>query len=134
MFLQASVCPQRGGGVPKCLLGYHPPEQKPPRADTPQEQTPKRSRYPPRSRHSPEQTHRSRHPPGADSPKSILLPLAAKPPWEQTPPPLQERQPLLRMVRILMECILVRICDAFIVLNFRIFPSGLTTSFSQCNS
>ena len=43
---------------------------------------------PPRSRHPP-----SRHPP------------EQTPPWEQTPPP--EIRPLLRKVRILLECILV---------------------------
>ena len=54
MFLQASVCPQGGGGV--CLSACWdttPPEQTPPK------QTP-------RSRHSP--SPQSRHPPGADTP------------------------------------------------------------------
>ena len=61
MFLQVSVCPQ--GGLPQCMLGYHPPP----------EQTP-RNRQPPRSRQ----------------------------------PPPRERRLLLRMVRILLECILVQ--------------------------
>ena len=57
-----------GGGLPQCMLGYHPPEQTPP-----QDQPPPGSRQPPGSRHPP------------------------------------ERRPLLRTVRILLECILVEI-------------------------
>ena len=61
------------------------------------EQTPPGSRHP-GSRHPWEQTPpRSRHLPGADPPGS-------RHPREQTPP---KRRPLLRTVRILLECILV---------------------------
>ena len=43
MFLHVSVILSTGGGLPQCMLGYHPPEQTPPprpgthplRADTP---------------------------------------------------------------------------------------------------
>ena len=58
-----------GGGLPQCMLGYHPPS---PAADTPpKEQTPS-SPPPPGSRHPP------------DSPWE-QTPLPASP-WEQTPP------------------------------------------------
>ena len=66
MFLQAYLSTR--GGLPQCMLGYHPPG-----ADDP----------------APEQA-----PPGADPP-----------PGTGTPP--RERRPLLRTVRILLECILV---------------------------
>ena len=38
MFLHLCVCPQGGGGLPQCMLGYHPP------AGTHQEQAPLLSR------------------------------------------------------------------------------------------
>ena len=70
-----------GGGLPQCMLGYHPsgcrlprkqipPEQTPPGADPPppsrppKEETPPRSRPPPRSRHIP---------PGADIPPTQCM-------------------------------------------------------------
>ena len=62
MFLQASVILSTGkGGLPQCMLGYHPP-----RADTP----------------------RSTHPPGAD-PQGADPPGADTPPGsrQQTTPP-----------------------------------------------
>ena len=67
IFLHLSVIHSvHRGGLPQCMLGYHPPDQaEPPGADTPQ------SRHPPRSRAP--QTRQT--PPGADTP-----------PWEQTPP------------------------------------------------
>ena len=39
--------------MPQCMLGYtpHPPGQKPPAADTPQQQTPPQHQTPPGSRH-----------------------------------------------------------------------------------
>ena len=45
MYLEASVILLTGGGLPQCMLGYHPlgadpPGADPPGADTPQEQTP----------------------------------------------------------------------------------------------
>ena len=80
IFSQACVCPQGGGCLPQCMLGYtprsrHPPEQTPPeetpppRADTP-------GADPPRAR--------SRPPPGADTPRAD--PPEETPPREQTPP------------------------------------------------
>ena len=45
MFLQVSVCPQ-GEVLPQCMLGYHPPDQAPPRPGTPLDQTPQ-TRHPP---------------------------------------------------------------------------------------
>ena len=71
----------RGGCLPQCMLGYHPPGADPP------EQTP-----PPRA---------DSHPPGADT----HAPGADNPPGSRQPP--SERQPPLRTVRILLECILV---------------------------
>ena len=67
MFLQASVCPQGGGGV--CLSACW--DTTPPLgADTPPEQTPPGSRHPPEQT-PPEQTPpQSRYPPGADTPQS----------------------------------------------------------------
>ena len=81
MFLQASVCPQRG----VCLSAWwdtHTPEQTPPRADTPRsrhtplEQTPHRSKHPPRSRHLPQ----SRHPSWEQTPPRADTPLGSRPP------------------------------------------------------
>ena len=42
VFLHVSVILSTGGGLPQCMLGYHPPGAgtTPPRADTPQEQAP----------------------------------------------------------------------------------------------
>ena len=86
MFLQASVCPQGGGGVclsawwdsrhPPPLEQTPPPEQTPPGADTLQEQTPLRADTPPRSRHTPqEQTPPPEQtPPGADTPQTKYTP------------------------------------------------------------
>ena len=59
MFLQASVI-LLTGGLPQCMLGYHPPP---------------RSR-PPQSRHPP--------PPGSRPPRPGT-PREQTPPWEQTP-------------------------------------------------
>ena len=74
----------RGGGVSASVhAGMPPPEQSPPGS----RHTPG-SRHP-RSRHPQEQTHR------VDTPQ------------EQTHP-LPERRPLLRTVRILLECIFVK--------------------------
>ena len=92
MFLQACVCP--GGDV--CLSACWdttPWEQKPPHP-------PEQPAPPPEQTHPLEQTTtRSRHPPpGADPPGTDTPP-------EQTPP-----RPLLRTVRILLECILVLNC------------------------
>ena len=142
MFLQASVCPQ-GEGV--CLSACWdttphpwsrhppgsrhtptadtPPEQTPPKADTPlgadtprsrhtpPEQTPFRSRYPPEQTPPRTDTPQSRHPlrgdttPGADT---------------HTPSP-RERRPLLRTVRILLECILVSWVNWFPISHFSTF-------------
>ena len=89
MFLQASVILSTGGGLPQCMLGYHPPEQTPPGADTPWEQT------------NPRQT-----PPRAD-PQEQTSPEADTPP-EQTPPGSRLRHTVNEWpVRILLECILV---------------------------
>ena len=71
------------GGLPQCMLGYTPPRPPPSRHTPPKEQTLPQSRHP----------LESRHPPEADTP------------LEQTTPPV--KRPLLRTVRILLECILV---------------------------
>ena len=95
MFLQACVCPQEGvsasvhAGIPS-PLSRPPWEQTPPSplgADTP---------------------------PGADPPEQT--PPRTDPPWSRHPPeqtPPWERWPLLRTVRILLECILVLIAVTF---------------------
>ena len=90
----------------------HPPEQTPP-----QEQTPPRSRHP-----LGEDTPRADTPPGADTPDTPAPlgadtpspsrhPLGSRPPGSRPPPreqtPRPEIRPLLRTVRILLECILV---------------------------
>ena len=99
-----------------------PPEQRPPGADTPW------SRHPPGSRHTPlgednplgTDPPRSRHPSGADTPQSRHPPTGA-----DTLPPCWSRHPLVadtpplgsrlwhtvneRPVRILLECILVKL-------------------------
>ena len=81
MFLHAFVCPHWGGrSLPQCMLGS-------PGADTPQEQTPPRSRHP-QSRHPPQQTPlqsihpHSRHPPHEQTPSRNRHP----PPGADTPP------------------------------------------------
>ena len=85
IFLQACVCPQWGEGcLPQCMLGCPPP----------------RTRHPPGVRTLLEQT-----PPGAEPP------LGADPPDQAPPPPGSRLQHTVneRPVRILLECILVKI-------------------------
>ena len=108
--------PHTGGGcLPQCMLGYHthplPRSRHPPPEQTPsQEQTP-----PQQTHHTLEQTPPgSRHPLGADTPRSRHIPQSRHspeetPPRADTPPSRHpsERRPLLRTVRILLECILV---------------------------
>ena len=92
------------GGLPQCMLGYHPPPQtKPPREQTP----------PPGTRPPWEQTP----PPGADTPHppGSRPPLSRHTPQEQTPSPPEQTPPGSRRhhtvnerpVRILLKCILV---------------------------
>ena len=98
-------CPQGGGCLPQCMLGYpppprsrqHPPEltpsrpDKPPRADTPPpDQTPPWADTPP------EQT-----PPGPDTPCS------SRPPRHTPREGRLQHTVYERPVRILLECILV---------------------------
>ena len=69
MFLHLSVCPQ--GGLPQCILGYHPPEQAPP----------SRSRPPLRSRPPPQQTATiadGTHPTGMHSCSTLRNSLSEK--------------------------------------------------------
>ena len=104
-----SFCSQGGGGLPQCMLGYHPP----PGADTPL----------PRTRHSPKSRP---HPPGADTPPQTRPPRT-RPPWEQTPPGSKLRHTVNeRPVRILLECILV--LHPFISFTFNIEPFSLVTT------
>ena len=72
MFSQVSVCPQEGGCLPHCMLGYTPSG---PEADAPLGPGPPPGPDPPQSRHPPpgadtpwDQTPPSRHPPGPDPP------------------------------------------------------------------
>ena len=73
------------GGLPQCMLGYHPhpPEQTPAGSRPPWQQTPPREQTP-----SPPRT---RHPPGPDTPPGSRL----------------QHTVFERPVRILLECILV---------------------------
>ena len=73
--------PLPGADTPR---SRHPPEQTPPKADIPWEQTPHWKQTPPQQQTLPT----SRHPPGADT-------------------SLPKIRPLLRTVHILLECILV---------------------------
>ena len=84
MFLQACVCPQGGEYLTRCT---HPPSG----ADTPHHQSrPPRPGKPPR-----DQVH----------PRTRYALPEQTPPRDQVHPP--EIRPLLRTVRILLECILV---------------------------
>ena len=95
-----------GGGLPRCMLGYHHPSG----TDTPQEQTPPQSRHPQEGTPTlpPDSVHRgasaSVHagipPPGADTPRSKHPPC---------PPPQSMLGDTVnaRAVRILLECNLV---------------------------
>ena len=95
-----SFCSHGGRGSASVHAGMpHPPRADPPGADIPREQTP------PRSRHPPDQTppksrypSLSRHPPGADPP-GLDTPLGSR----------LQHTVYERPVRILLECILVRI-------------------------
>ena len=95
--------------------GADPPGADTPRADTPWSRhppPPHQSRHPPQSRHPLEQTPPKEwtlHSPGADTPQSRHPSGADTLLWEQTPPRADppEIRPLLRTVRILLECILV---------------------------
>ena len=91
-------CPQ-GGGLPQCMMGYHHyhplPRPDSPRPDSPRPDTPQtRHTPPPGTRHPPPTRHppQNRHPPDQTSP-------GTRPPPQDT---VNER-----LVRILLECILV---------------------------
>ena len=94
-----SFCSQGGGGLPQCMLGYHPsPGPDPPGSiHPPRDQTPPWDQTPP--------PHWDQTPPGADTH------LGADPPREQTPPRDQTPPVYERPVRILLEYILVGIDD-----------------------
>ena len=83
MFLQASVCPQGGGGV--CLSAWW---DTTPLEQTLLEQTPPCEQTPPQEQTSPwEQTPpRNRHPPGADIPLEQTPPLSRHLPQSRHPP------------------------------------------------
>ena len=100
MFSQACVKNSvHRGGLPQCMLGYTPLGRHPrPWADTPWADTPM-----------------ARHPPWADTPPG-------KTPPSQTQPPPPSRRLLLRMVRILLECVLVTIIlGSHLLFTFIIF-------------
>ena len=76
------------GGLPQCMLGYHPPDQnprdQPPRPGTPREQTPPQEQTP---RDQAPGTPPDQAPLGADSRPPLgadNLPLGADPPRKQT--------------------------------------------------
>ena len=119
------------GCLPQCMLGYTPPpgSRHPPGVD-PMEQTP-RSRHPPQQTPPRADTPWRRHPPGVDTPREQTPRAGTDTPREQTPqeqtpapgqapgsrPPPRDRHPPRkqttayvneRLVRILLECILVQ--------------------------
>ena len=123
------------------LGAYTPPEQTPSLEQTPPlEQTPLQSRHPPEqtppwSRHTPQ----SRHSPRADTPQS------RHPPQNQTPPPGLSTPPRSRLrhtvnkrlVRILLECILVHFHISYSSWNrlqINISASILTISYVFLNT
>ena len=72
-----------GGGLPQCMLGYHPPgadtppqQQTPPQTRPPWEQTPARAdtTTPPQTRHSP----RSRHTPPDQTPPASIRSMSGR--------------------------------------------------------
>ena len=73
MFLQVCVCPQGGGCLPQCMLGYHTPLG--PGRPTQTRQTPPRDQAdpPPRTRQTPR--------------------IRQTPPWDQTDPPRTRQTP-----------------------------------------
>ena len=102
----------RGGCLPQCMLGYHPP-----RAETPLGGRHPPSRHPPGADTPLGADPPSRHPPGADPPGSrhppcSRPPRSRQPPGTDTPPPGSRRQHTVneRPVRILLECILFEDC------------------------
>ena len=95
MFLQVSVCPQRGGGV--CLRSWRgktllpPPRQTPPHHPTPWVDIHPRGRHPP-GRHPPGQTTPGQTPPGQTPPWADTLQTVhagihppGRHPWADTP-------------------------------------------------
>ena len=89
-----SFCSQ--GGLPQCMLGYHPLDQAPPGPGTPQAKyTPPGPGTPPEPGTLPDQAHILG--PGTPTPLGPGTPRTRHPP---------SRRLLLRTVRILLECIL----------------------------
>ena len=90
IFLHLSVIHSvhRGrGGLPQCMLGYHPPGAEPPPDQTPPH-PPGTRQTPPRAE-PPDQTD----PPGAEPPRSRTPPDQTYPPTRQTPLPGPGRHP-----------------------------------------
>ena len=81
MFLVVSVILSTGGGLPQCMLGYHPPAKETPcQGDPPAKETPLPRRPP---------CEVPRRPPcqGDPSPAKETPPLPRRPPTKETPPP-----------------------------------------------
>ena len=101
MFLEACVCPQGGEYLTRYTPpgpGTPPPEQRP--TPTPRPGTPPPSRHP-RTRYTPPRTRYTTHP------RDQVHPPEQTPPSPPTRYPPSEIRPLLRTVRILLECFLV---------------------------
>ena len=101
-----SFCSQGGGGLPQCMLGYHP---RPPRT----RQTPPRTRQTPPDQADPPGP--GRHPPLPGQGRPLPQDKADTPPGPGKPPSLPPASRLQhtvneRPVRILLECILVLWC------------------------
>ena len=112
-----------GGGLPQCMLGYHPSPR------TRQTPNPRIRHHPPRTRHTPPPIRhhplgpgrppQDQAPPGSDTPPQIRHHHPQiRPPqtWQTCPPQTRQTPPLgsrlqhtvyKRPVRILLECILV---------------------------
>ena len=99
------------GCLPQCMLGYHPPGKHTPLKHTPLGSTPPGS-IPPPPEASPRKNTPGKHTPSREAhPPGKHPPLGSTPPGKQ--PPLR-RLPL-RMVRILLECILVVYFAAYFI-------------------
>ena len=88
MFLLVCVILFTGGGLPQCMLGYHPPE----------------GGIPPGRRHPPPPPPGTMHPWDHASPLGLCTPRTMHPPG---PCPTPRHMVNERPVRILLECILV---------------------------
>ena len=89
MFLQVSVIHsvhRGGGGLPQCMLGYHPPRIR--------HHPPRPGRHPPRTRQTP--PGQADTPPGPGRPLADTPPRPGRPPRDQADTPPREAHPSIR--------------------------------------